>query len=83
MDDPDVGLKDDVALRWTFGISVVVDLVITIIKLAWMVFSLPSNDNGGGIAGAMAVGAIEFMRDLVILEVVRRVFLRFTIQGTK
>jgi hypothetical protein len=69
--------------RWSFGVSVVAALGVTIIKLSWVVFSLPLDDNGGGMLGAMVVNAIDFMLNLVVLEVVRHAFLRFTSQSTK
>jgi hypothetical protein len=83
MDVHGEGLKKDVAARWTFGVSVVAALAITVIKLLWMIFSLPSDDNGGGMVGAIVVSAIEFVVALSILEVVRRVFLRFIRLGSK
>jgi hypothetical protein len=78
MDDSGTALKEGVALRWSFGVSVVAALLIMIVRLAWMIFSLPSDDNGGGMTGAMVVSGIEFVRNTVILEIVRRVFLRVT-----
>jgi hypothetical protein len=57
MNDHGEGLKKDIAARWTFGASVVVALAITVIKLLWMIFSLPSDDSGGGMVGAMVVSA--------------------------
>jgi hypothetical protein len=69
-------LKREIARKWTFGVSVVAALAVMIIKAAWMLFSLPADDNGGGIVGALAVGIYDLVLSLVVLEVVRRVYLR-------
>jgi len=72
--------SESVASRWTFGVSVVASLALTVIWMGWMIFSLPSDTVGGvmGLGGVIAVGAIRFVVDLTILEAVRGVFLRFT-----
>jgi len=61
--------------KWTFGVNVVICLMVLIGMLTWRVLSLPEDDNGGGMVGATVVTGIEFFRNLVILEVVRRVFI--------
>jgi hypothetical protein len=66
--------SDRVSEKWTLGVNVVICLTFLIGVLAWRVFRLPSDDNGGGVLGAMVVSFIEFVRNLVVLEVVRRVF---------
>lgn len=60
--------------KWTFGVNVVICLIVLIGMLTWRVLSLPEDDNGGGMVGATVVTGIEFVRNLMILEVVRRVF---------
>jgi hypothetical protein len=42
--------------------------------MVWRLLALPADDNGGGMMGAMVVSAIEFVRNLLVIEVVRRVF---------
>jgi hypothetical protein len=44
-------------------------------KLTWRVLSLPEEDNREGMVGAMVVTGLESIRDLMILEIGRRVFL--------
>jgi hypothetical protein len=83
MDDHGAGLKEGIVARWTFGVNVVASLAIMIIRIAWWLIALPSDDNGGGVTGAMVVGAYDFVFDLVILEIVRRVFLGFIRSGAK
>jgi hypothetical protein len=61
--------------KWTFGVNVVICLIVMIGMLTWRVLSLPEQDNGGGMVGATVVTGIEFVRHLMILEVVRRVFI--------
>ena len=61
--------------KWTLGINVIICLIVLIGMLVWRVLSLPEEDNGGGMVGATVVTGIEFVRNLVILEVVRRVFI--------
>lgn len=61
--------------KWTFGVNVVICLIVLIGMLTWRVLSLPDEDNGGGMVGATVVTGIEFVRNLMILEVVRRVFI--------
>lgn len=60
--------------KWTFGVNVVACLILLILVLTWRVLSLPADDNGGGMVGAMVVTGIESFRNLLVLEVVRRVF---------
>ena len=66
--------SDPVGEKWTFGINVVICVTFLIGVLAWRVIHLPSDDNGGGLVGTMVVTFIEFVRNLVVLEVARRVF---------
>lgn len=61
--------------QWTFGVNVVICLLVLIGMLTWRVWSLPQDDNGGGIVGATVVTGIECLRNLMIVEVVRRVFI--------
>jgi len=61
--------------KWSFGVNVVLCIVVLIGMLTWRVLSLPEDDSGGFMIGAMVVTGIEFVRNLVILEIVRRVFL--------
>jgi uncharacterized membrane protein YkvI len=61
--------------KWTFGINVVICLMVLVTMTTWRVMSLPEDDNGGGMIGAMVVGTMELVRNLLVLEVTRRVFL--------
>jgi hypothetical protein len=53
--------------KWTFGINVVICLMVLIAMMTWRVMSLPEDDNGGGMVGAMVVGIIELIRILLVL----------------
>lgn len=70
-------LSREIAGKWTFGVSVVAALAIMVIRVAWMLSSLPADDSGGAMAGVLAVGIYDFVLSLLVLEVVRRAFLRF------
>lgn len=61
--------------KWTFGVNVVICLLVLIGMLTWRLLSLPEEDNGGGMVGATVVTGIELVRNLVIIEIVRRVFI--------
>jgi hypothetical protein len=60
--------------KWTFGVNVAICLMVLIGVMVWRLLALPADDNGGGMMGAMVVSAIEFVRNLLVIEVVRRVF---------
>jgi hypothetical protein len=42
--------------------------------MTWRVLSLPADDPGGGMAATVLVTIIDFIRNVFILEAVRRVF---------
>jgi hypothetical protein len=73
--DPEKVRRRPAVEMWTFGVNVVICLLVLIGMLTWRVLSLPEDDNGGGMVGATVVTGIELVRNLVILEIVRRVFL--------
>jgi hypothetical protein len=73
--DPETLRRRVAVEKWTFGVNVVICLLVLIGMLTWRVLSLPEDDNGGGMVGATVVTGIELVRNLVILEIVRRVFI--------
>jgi hypothetical protein len=61
--------------KWTFGINVVICLMVLIVMTTWRMLSLPEDDKPAPVLGVMVVGIMELIRNLLTLEVARRVFI--------